>query len=206
MRVVPVTFFFLLSFSAVAQELKHDTRYPGYFINAKYDTIRGFILVTNKHDNQKIGEYTNDAKGQKIKIHLLPNEIHGFKVQDRIYTSLLYGDPDPLAYHFLLTLDEGYLKLYQYFFLPPDLYVNQGNSTRLATGYDEQYLQFEFVIIKKDNSQIVISSQSMLQKKAGDLFGDNEELLKKIEGKEKGYKFNDLPAIMKEYNEWKLKS
>ena len=201
--------FFLLIFSdvlsAFAQEYKPDTRYPGYFINAKNDTIRGFILLKNKLDNQKIGVYSNDAKGEKIKIQLLPDEVHGYKFQDRVYTAVLYGEPDPLMYHFLLTLDEGYLKLYQYFYLSHDLYVKDGRGDHAATGYDEQYLQFEYVVVKKDQTQVIITNQNSLQKNAKALFGDDPEIMKKISDKEKGYHYTDFPGMVKEYNDWKAK-
>lgn len=205
MRSLFTLLFFLIFFSAFSQEYKPDTRYPGYFINAKYDTIRGFILLKNKLDNQKIGVYSNDAKGEKIKIQLLPDEVHGYKFQDRVYTAVLYGEPDPLIYHFLLTLDERYLKLYQYFYLSHDLYVKDVRGDHPATGYDEQYLQFEYVVIKKDQSQVVIINQNSLQKNANALFGDDAELIKKISDKEKGYHYTDFPAIIKEYNDWKEK-
>ena len=69
----------------------------------------------------------------ETKIFLLPDEVKGFKVQDRVYTAVEYGDPDEKPRHFLLTLAEGELNLYQYFRLSKDLYVGTGTGQRPAT-------------------------------------------------------------------------
>lgn len=203
MRITVTCLLLLFFHAATGQEAKKGTRYPGYFINAKHDTIRGYILFTNKMDVQKIGEYSNDSRGEKIRIHLLPNEVMGFFANNQVYTSLLYGEADPLPYHFVLTLDEGYLKLYQYFFLARNLYISEGNGSRAATGYDEQYLQSEYIVITKDYSMEEISTQVSFMKKAKELFADNPELVSKIANKEKGYHYADLVAVVREYNESK---
>jgi hypothetical protein len=203
MRILVTCLLLLLLGTVFAQDAKKGIRYPGYFINAKHDTIRGYILYTNKMDVQKIGEYSNDSRGEKIKIHLLPNEVKGFFANNQVYTSLLYGEADPLPYHFVLTLDPGYLKLYQYFFLARNLYISEGNSSRAATGYDEQYLQSEYIVITKDYSMQEISTQASFMKKAKELFADNPELISKIANKEKGYHYADLVAVFREYNESK---
>lgn len=200
MRVLPAIVFILIPFLIYSQNYKLNQRYPGYFINAKGDTIRGWILLTNKLDNQDGSEYSNDAKAEKIKFFLLPDEVRGFKVQDRVYTSVEYGDPEPKPEHFLLTIAEGDLKLYQYFRLAKDLYVGTGTGQRPAVGDDEQYLQSEFVIVNKSGKKFAIFSQSSLLKNAGELFEANKELLQKINDREKGFRYNDLPAIVTEHN------
>ena len=194
-----------IGFESNAQAYDLHKRYPGYFINAKGDTIRGFILIENKLDNQRGAEYSNDARGEKIIIHLLPHQVKGFKVQDRAYTAVYYGEPDPMNEHFLLTLQEGAINLYQYFRLAKDMYVGSGNGQRPASGDDEMYLQSEFIIMKQ-GKQYVITGQSSLSKQAKEIFSGNEELLAKIDEKEKDYRYNDLPSIVKEYNEWKAAS
>jgi hypothetical protein len=140
------------------------------FINAKGDTIRGYILLTNKIENQRGGEYSNDSRGEKIRIHLLPDEVKGFKVQDRIYTTVDYGEPDPMYQHYLLTIEQGKLNLFQYFRLSKDLYIGEGNGQRPANGNDEQYLQSEYVITDKSGKKFVITSQSSLNKNAVEKF------------------------------------
>src|SRR6185503_21275180 len=107
MKFLTAIFLLLIPSLLFSQDYKLNTRYPGYFINAKGDTIRGWILLINKLDNQVGGEYSNDSRAEKIKIYLLADEVKGFKVQDRIYTSLEYGDPDPKPQHFMLTLAQG---------------------------------------------------------------------------------------------------
>lgn len=203
MKFLTAFFFLLLPVLLLSQDYKLNQRYPGYFINAKGDTIRGWILLINKLDNQASGEYSNDSRAEKIKIYLLPDEVKGFKVQDRIYTAIEYGDPDPKPQHFLLTLVEGELKLYQYFRMSEDLYVGTGTGQRPATGNDEMYLQSEFVIVNPAGKQFVLFNQNSLVKNAEELFGSNSALLQKIKDKEKGYKFNDLKAIVLEFNQGK---
>jgi len=200
-RIIPSVFILLIFVSASAQNYKLNQRYPGYFINAKGDSIHGYILLTNKLDNQKIGEYSNDSRGEKIKIHLLPDEVKGFKVQDRIYTAEDFGDPDPLNQHFLLTLAEGELHLYQYFWLSKDLYINEGNGQRPADGNDEEYLQSEFLIVDKTGKKFVIPNEGALTKNAEEIFKNNHDLTEKIKSREKEFKYNDLPAIVNSYNE-----
>jgi len=191
----------LLTAHAGAQSYKLNQRYPGYFINAKGDTIRGYILLTNKWENQRGAEYSNDSRGEKIKIHLLPNEVKGFKVQDRIYTSVDYGDPDPLNEHFLITIEQGELHLYQYFWLSKDLYISDGNGQRPANGNDEQYLQNEYIIFNKEGKKFVITNQNALTKNAKDIFKGNEEIIQKINDKEKDFRYANLPEMVKQYNQ-----
>ena len=200
MKFLPVTFLLLIPAFLFGQGYKLNQRYPGYFINAKGDTIRGWILLTNKLDNQLGSEYSNDARAEKLHFFLKPDEVKGFKVKDRVYTSLEYSDPDPKPQHFLLTIAEGNLKLYQYFRLSKDLYVGTGTGQRPAAGDDEQYLQSEFVIVNQSGKQFVIFSEGSLMKHAEDLFSSNKELLQKIMEKEKGFHYSDLPAIVIEYN------
>jgi hypothetical protein len=199
-KVLTAIFFILIPFLNYSQNTRLNQRYPGYFINVKNDTIRGWILLTNKLDNQEGSEYSNDPRGEKIKFFLLPDEVKGFKVQDRVYTSVEYGDPSPKPEHFLLTIAEGDLKLYQYFRLPKDLYVGTGTGQRPAIGDDEQYLQSEFVLMDKSGKQFGIFSQSSLMKNAKEIFKNDQELLQKITDKEKGYHYSDLPAIVIQYN------
>lgn len=186
--------------SASGQDYKLNQRYPGYFINAKGDTIRGYILLINKLDNQGGTEYSNDSRGEKIKIFLLPEQVRGFKVQDRIYRAADYGEPSQMKRHFLLVREEGELTLCEYFRLSKDLYVGEGSGQRPATGKDEQYLQSEFVIINRNGKLFPITGNSDLLKHAESLFGTNEALLKKIKEKEKNYRYADLPDIVKEFN------
>jgi hypothetical protein len=200
------SFIFFLTFLSIAsnaegQSYKLNQRYPGYFINAKGDTIRGYILLTNKWDNQRGGEYSNDSRGEKIKIHLLPDEVKGFKVQDRIYSAVDYGEADPLYMHFLLTLEQGQLNLYQYFRLSKDLYISEGNGQRPADGNDEQYLQSEFIIINKEGKKFVIPNQSALTKNAEEIFKGNTELIQKIKDKEKDFHYANLQEMIKQYND-----
>jgi hypothetical protein len=186
--------------SAWSQNYKLNQRYPGYFINAKGDTVRGYILLTNKLENQRGAEYSNDSRGEKIKIHLLPDEVKGFKVQDRVYSALDYGEADPMYQHFLLTVDQGKLNLYEYFRLAKDLYVGEGNGQRPANGNDEQYLQNEYIITNETGKKFVVTNQNSLVKNADEMFKDNPELIKKIGDKEKDFRYNNLPAIVKLYN------
>jgi hypothetical protein len=200
MKLLSILFLITLPALVLSQKYKLNQRYPGYFINAKGDTIRGYILLINKLDNQIGGEYSNDAHAEKIRLFLMPDEVKGFKVQDRVYTSIEYGDPDPKSEHFLLALAEGELKLYEYFRLPKDMYVGTGTGERAATGNDEQYLQYEYVVVKS-GKQFPLSSESSLLKNADELFTGAGDLLQKIKDKEKGYRYNDLPEIVTQYNE-----
>ena len=190
----------LLAAYTKAQSYKLNERYPGYFINVKGDTVRGYILLTNKIENQRGGEYSNDSKGEKIKIHLLPDQVKGFKVQDRIYSVVDYGEPDPLYRHFLLTLEQGELNLYQYFRLSKDLYISEGNGQRPANGNDEQYLQSEFIIINKEGKKFVIPNQNTLSKNADEIFKGNSEIIQRIKDKDKDYRYANLSEMVKNYN------
>jgi hypothetical protein len=187
-------------FTSQAQEYKLNQRYPGYFINAKGDTIRGYILLTNKLDNQLGAEYSNDAKGEKIRIFLLPGEVRGFKVQNRNYTAVEHGDVDLRKHQFLLVRQQGEITLCEYFRLAKDLYIGQGNGQRPATGDDEQYLQSEYVVISKSGKKFVITNSSELSKQAAEIFTDDDSLTRKIQNKEKGYRYADLPELVKTYN------
>ncbi|MCY7409539.1 MAG: hypothetical protein LH473_04645 [Chitinophagales bacterium] len=185
----------------LSQNYKLNTRYPGYFINIKGDSIHGYILLTNKLENQRGAVYSSDAKGEKIIIHLLADQVRGYKVKDRTYTAMYYGEPDPAAEHFVLTVAEGNLDLYEYFTLPDEFYVgtNTGGQ-RPATGDDEQYLQKEFLIVNKEGNKFMLPNANAFMKNADLIFGSNADLLQKIKDKKKGYRYNDLEEIVKEFN------
>jgi hypothetical protein len=200
MKVVLTAYLILIAFISTSQNYKLNTRYPGYFVNIKGDTIRGYILLSNKIENQKGGVYSNDAKGEKVVIHLLADQIKSYKVQDRIYTAMMFGEPDPAPEHFILTLAEGELKLYCYFAFSKDLYVGTGSGQRPVTGDDEQYLQKEFLIVNKAGKKFIFNNANEFVKKAEAIFGSNAVLLQKIKDKEKGYRYNDIEKIVKEYN------
>lgn len=201
MKILTAVILLLIPSLILAQHEKLNQRYPGYFINAKGDTIRGYILLINKLDNQAGSEYSNDSRGEKIKIFLMPDQVRGFKMRDRNYTSIEYGDPDPKSEHFLLTLAEGDLKLYQFFRLPENLYVPAGSGQRPATGNDEQYLQSEFIIVNDSGKQFTIGGESALLKNSNEIFKGNDSLLNRIRNKEKGYRYIDLLQLIKQYND-----
>ena len=186
--------------SLQAQDYKLNQRYPGYFINIRGDTIRGYILLTNKIENQRGAEFSNDAKGEKIKIHLLPGQIRGFKVKDRMYSTVEYGEPDPTAEHFLMIREEGVLTLFEYFRLAKDLYVGEGAGQRPATGDDEQYLQSEYVITTRQGKKFGIATPGELIRNAEAIFKDDQQIITDIRNKVKGYRYNDLPELVKRYN------
>jgi hypothetical protein len=131
----------------------------------------------------------------------LPDQVKGYKVQDRIYTVVDYGEPDPLYRHFLLTLEQGELNLYQYFRLSKDLYISEGNGQRPADGNDEQYLQSEFIILNKEGKKFVIANQNSLTKNAEEIFKGNAELIQKIDDKEKDFRYVNLREMVKQYNQ-----
>src|SRR6185295_726500 len=171
-----------------------DQRYPGWFINAKGDTIRGFIFYSNKLDIQKTSEYSNDAKGEKVKFPLDPELIRELHFADVNFKSFEYGVADPSPFHFLLQSQKGELNLYQFFTLLP-AYVPDVKGQHPATGYDEEYLQVEFLIVNSNQKQFIIAGEGALVKNADELFSANNVLLKKISDKEKEYRYNNLPAI-----------
>ncbi len=201
MKFLPLLLLLFYSLPVNSQTPKLNQRYPGYFINAKGDTIRGWILLINKLDNQAGGEYSNDARAEKVRIFLMPDEVRGFIVQDRVYNSIDYGDPDHKSQHFLLTLAEGDLKLYEYFRLSKDLYVGTGAGQRPATGNDEQYLQNEFIIVNKAGKQFTIENENSLAKNAEEIFASDAALMKKVKEREKEFRFKDLPELVKQYND-----
>src|SRR5215467_10174315 len=72
----------------MSQELKPNTRYFGYFVNHKGDTIRGFILWSNKVDIQDGFEFANDPTGTKLHFGISPEDIYSFRVLDYNYEAV----------------------------------------------------------------------------------------------------------------------
>jgi hypothetical protein len=189
-----------LNAAAAGQLLPYETRYPGYFINSNGDSIRGYIKYVNRTENQLYAEYSNDARGEKLKFQLYPHQVRGYYFAGNVYESLRYGEADPGTDHFVLREEEGKLDLFRYFVIPTDVFISDGQGSRRVNGFDESYLESEFLVRMEGGKLIPVLNNGDLLKKFLPLIDSDVRLAELIREKEKGFRLADLPQIVRSYN------
>lgn len=198
-------FIIAISFAAQAQYVLGNV-YPGYIISKTGDTTQCYIKMTNKYSNQsRCLVYANatDSKEQKS---YKPADLKGYKVGDRVYESIPYGDLMTKVLNFAIVEIDGHLRQYTWYASTgndtKDSYASMGKAISLSES-DEKNLKGEIVLRKPDDK--VISSTKLLLsfgKTMSEYLADYPELSAKIKNKEKGYDMLHVLAIIDEYNKW----
>ncbi len=190
-----------------------NTRYKGYVVTNSNDTIRGYLLNSNKVENQyEVLVYNNIHTPNPIAdFTFIPNDVKEYKVGARHYVTFpMAEDKDPNRKVFLLREVKGPISLFEY-------YSEEGdpNRTRVkrnlrlpenkrAYNIDESKLQRNNygykngVLTDMSGSAWIMSYKKVL----ADYVSDYPELAKKIADKEKGYGFINKLKHVYEYNDW----
>jgi hypothetical protein len=171
---------------------KYKSVYPGYYISAKGDTVKGFLQYGDKVDNQtKCVFYDSDQKTNRQTFS--PDDIKGFCVGDKVYRSIHYSGgllSKPLR--FVLIKTDG--PITEFIFYP---------EYGLASGDDKTV----FYKANDPNNTDVRELQYFgmgFAKKMAAFVSDDSELSEKVANKEKGYGLLKTQDIIDEYNKWYL--
>ncbi|MEO8149097.1 MAG: hypothetical protein ABI723_15735 [Bacteroidia bacterium] len=180
--------------------------YPGYIVSKTGDTTQCFIRMTNKYSNQtRCLVYANETDRKEQKSYK-PSELRSYKVADRLYEAIPYGDIMPKTLNFVLVEIDGHLRQYIWYSSTgdenKDSWAGMGKTISMSTD-DEKNLKGEIVLRKPDEK--VISSTKLLMsfsKTMSEYLSDYPELSAKIQNKEKGYDMLHVLQIVDEYNKW----
>jgi hypothetical protein len=188
-----IVFAFLLAFLFESNAQDHLGRlHPGYVINNNQEFLNGFILMENKIDNQsRVKFYTEDNIRTKP-VTYKPEDIAGYKVADRIYDAIPFGDIRANKLNFVLRVGDGEIKTYLW-------YHNEKNVHKVI---HEDKLESYMVLRKGDEKPVNIAKFILFAKNMSEYVKDHSDLSERIVKKEKGYGLLNLDKIIEEYNEW----
>ncbi|MEZ5084551.1 MAG: hypothetical protein R2750_14075, partial [Bacteroidales bacterium] len=191
--------------------------YPGYIITWEDDTIHGFIKLNNLVHNQKKAIFYNKADDSDPAEKYKPKDIKGYKVGPREYDSYKYHvTNETKGYHFFLKLIDGPLSMYKWYFEPEnrqkervDLDEEDILNSKIDLSFSEDDLSSNTFVKKYDAEFIGMSSMKFItnfKKNMSAYVADFPELAERIANKEEGYRSSDIEKIIREYNDWYLKS
>jgi hypothetical protein len=180
--------------------------YPGYIVTKTGDTTQCYIKMTNKYSNQtRCLVYANQTDSKEQKSYK-PSELRSYKVGDRLYEAIPYGDLMPKTLNFALVEKDGHLRQFVWYSTTgddtKDSWAGMGKSISMSSS-DENNLKGEMVFHKPEEK--VLSSTKMVMsfsKNMSEYVADYPELANKIKNKEKGYDMLHVLDIVDEYNKW----
>ncbi len=195
--------------------LERGSIHPGYIINLKGDTLKGYLLNINLWLNQKMTFFYSDPEDRKGRIKYTPKDIKAYQVGNRYYESIKY----PFSYsthaeNFILRKVNGPIKYYVWYYDEDRnklMSLDKLSLTDLekAIIFDESELWTNEFGMKQNEQTLTPFNLKFLMKfskNMADYVRDYPELAKKIENKQEGYRNINIEAIIKEYNDWYLKN
>lgn len=197
-KITAIAALALLTLTAGAQDwsgnvYKIGEKYPGYYVNAKGDTIQGYLRMGGQIENQtNINFYVNETD-KKPTGKFGPEDVVSYKVGDKMYRSIHYSGgllAKPLRFN--LVIKDGAITQYKWYELSTtypypmtekEVFVNDHDKANPKTlGHDEMVMGFA--------------------KKFSEFISDDTELSEKVKNKEKKYSAFQMYDIIDEYNEW----
>ena len=180
--------------------------YPGYTVSKTGDTTHCYIKMTNKYANQtRCLVYSNQTDKKEQKSYK-PSELKSYKVGDRLYEAIPYGDIMPKTLNFALVEKDGHLRQYIWYASTGDENKDSWSGfgkTVVLSPSEEQNLQGEIVLCKPGEKPIGATKLVMsFSKTMSEYVKDYPELSAKIMNKEKGYDMLHVLDIVEEYNKW----
>lgn len=195
--------------------LERGSIHPGYIITLKGDTVKGYLLNINLWLNQKMTFLYSDPEDRKGRIKYTPKEIKAYQVGNRYYESIKY----PFVYsthaeNFILRKVDGPIKYYVWYYDEDRNKLMSLDKLSLADLekailFDESELWTDEFGLKQNEKTLTPFNLKFIMKfsrNMADYIKDYAELAKKIENKQEGYKNINIEAIIREYNDWYLKT
>lgn len=192
--------------------LKQATLYPGYIVTNQQDTIKGYLYLSNIAANQYRAFYFKSPDDPESKVKYKPKDLKAYKVGSRLYESFEFNATNAMhKRNFFLKVIDGPISLYRWYYEPESrsskrLMIDEEdllNST-IDLSFDESDLTGQNIVIKMGSEPINLTAPKYLmkfKKNMAALVEENEEIVGKIQRKEKGYTFGYQEQIIKEYNQ-----
>ncbi len=182
---LPVTLF-CLSLAAALQAAP----WRGYIVTKDQKKLTGYVAEVYQTTSESVVVFINDfGTTYFIQAELIRGFVYQTEEGYITYVSL----PIRQSSRFMRVVEQGSLSL----FLAPELRLRTSFNQGLL--YAEQYVLTEYWLLSPDKHPLRLRRTAYKRKVQRLLQRNAPELAGKI-GQE-GYKFNDLPAIIKEYNQ-----
>ena len=166
--------------------LNDGTKVDGYIqaqVPASDDLLAG--------SNQTRVIFYKNPQDKKTKTIYKPQDLRAYKIDDKEYHSLDYGDLIGPKQNFVLFKKEGRIRTYGW-------YVNDS---------DKRTLEEKLVLRKGDEKPFDMGSMLLsFSKKMSEIVQEDAELAAKITAKVKGYGLFNVLEIVAEYNDWYAKN
>lgn len=196
-----------------ADTVKLWTRYPGYVIKHEGDTIHGILLLKNKIANQGKVFFFDSEEADEPSEKYKPKDIKAYKVANRFYETKKYTPENTaMKYSFLLKVIDGPISLYEAYYDDKErVKINEDDiwQSKIDLSFSEEELKDQRLGCRAGEDLVFFDGAKYLlgfKKQMSKYLNDSPEIAKKIANKEEGYQWINLEKIIREYNEWYLKS
>jgi len=188
---------------------------PGYIITLQGDTVKGHLLNINLWLNQKMTFLYQDPEDREGRVKYKPKEIKAYQVGPRYYESVDHPFTNSMrSDNFLLRKVDGQIKYYVWYFDEDKTKLTYSDNISLADLgkaflFDESELGKNEYARKGNEVTLTEFGLKFLMKFAknmSEFVSDDVELAQKIASKTEGYKNINIEAIIREYNDWYLKT
>ncbi|NSW94664.1 MAG: hypothetical protein HPY62_08160, partial [Bacteroidales bacterium] len=189
--------------------------HPGYVITVKGDTLKGYVLNTNLWLNQRMTFLYTDTNNRETRVKYTPKELKAYQVGPRYYESFhrMFTNSTH-ADNFIMRKVNGPIKYYVWYYDEDRTKVAYWDKISLsdlakAILLEEDELWTDEFAMKKGDTELFEFGLKFLMKfskNMADYVRDYPELAKKIENKQEGYKNINIEDIIKEYNDWYLRT
>ena len=224
MKHTLTTFIALLAGAAFSQESPTPTAtgdwdpqvyhvgemYPGWIINNDGDTVRGFIKADTRcsiegigSSNQNTAAFYLHESDKKPTAKYKPGEIKGYMVADKVYESINYSGGLLKKPNFNLVVQDGKIRIYEWYSTAESYATLRQMSGESWQDFDKRRFETKTLFAKDPTAPVELATLGMqFAKRMPELISDNPDMAKKVENKEKGYKFVNMFEVVTEYNNW----
>jgi hypothetical protein len=207
-RTLVATGLALLLSTAYAQDWSSDVYkggelYPGYIIDADGKKTEGYIKYQNRYTMQNEVLFYTDKDDKKSKQDLKTKDLKEYKVADKLYHCINYsGGLSGSAIRANLVVEEGCITQYVWYNRAENWAIMQKGASETEEEFMARMYPSVMVFMKPGDEKPRSLDYFGLSfaKKMAEYVGDNKELAKKVEDKEKGYGMLNILPIITEYN------
>jgi hypothetical protein len=207
-RTLVATGLALLLSTAYAQDWSSDVYkggelYPGYIIDADGKKTEGYIKYQNRYTMQNEVLFYTDKDDKKSKQDLKTKDLKEYKVADKLYHCINYsGGLSGSAIRANLVVEEGCITQYVWYNRAENWAILQKGASETEEEFMARMYPSVMVFMKPGDEKPRSLDYFGLSfaKKMAEYVGDNKELAKKVEDKEKGYGMLNILPIITEYN------
>jgi hypothetical protein len=198
----------LLLSTSYAQDWSSDVYqggelYPGYIIDAEGKKTEGYIKYQNRYTMQNEVLFYTDKDDKKSKQDLKTKDLKEYKVADKLYHCINYsGGLSGSAIRANLVVEEGCITQYVWYNRAENWAIMQKGASETEEEFMARMYPSVMVFMKPGDEKPRSLDYFGLSfaKKMAEYVGDNKELAKKVEDKEKGYGMLNILPIITEYN------